>query len=88
MFVLDAPFAVSGTAQHVPVVTAEFKINSLRPALGERLVVRARAVHEGKTQAVCRCEVFAVTGMQGKLCAITQGTIMKLPDVANEAEKT
>ena len=77
-----------GTALGVPVVTAEFKINCLRPAVGERLVVRAQAVHVGKTQAVCRCEVFAVTGTHEMLCANAQGTIVKLPDVANEAEKT
>lgn len=74
-----------GTALHVPVVTAEFKINYLRPATGERLVAHAQAVHVGKTQAVCRCDVFAVTGTQEKLCAIAQGTIVKLPDAANEA---
>jgi uncharacterized protein (TIGR00369 family) len=76
-----------GTALHVPVVTAEFKINYLRPAVGERLVARAQAVHVGKTQAVCRCDVFTITGTQERLCAIAQGTIVKLPDVANEAEK-
>jgi uncharacterized protein (TIGR00369 family) len=76
-----------GTALHVPVVTAEFKINYLRPAVGERLVARAQAVHVGKTQAVCRCDVFTVTGTQEKLCAIAQGTIVKLPDAATEAER-
>ena len=76
-----------GTALRVPVVTAEFKISCVRPAVGERLVVRAQAVHVGKTQAVCRCDVFTVTGTQEKLCAIAQGTIVKLPDVANEARK-
>ncbi|MEN9544394.1 MAG: hypothetical protein RLZZ598_1227, partial [Pseudomonadota bacterium] len=30
-----------GTAMQVPVVTSEFKINYVRPALGERLVARA-----------------------------------------------
>lgn len=76
-----------GTALRVPVVTAEFKINYLRPAVGESLVVRAQAVHVGKTQAVCRCDVFAVTGTQEKLCAIAQGTIVKLPDAPDKAQK-
>ena len=76
-----------GTALRVPVVTAEFKINYVRPAVGERLVVRAQAVHVGKTQAVCRCDVFTVTGTLEKLCAIAQGTIVKLPEVSNEAQK-
>lgn len=71
-----------GTALQVPVVTAEFKINYVRPAAGERLVARARAEHVGRTQAVCRCEVFAAVGADEKLCAIAQGTIARLPDAA------
>jgi uncharacterized protein (TIGR00369 family) len=69
-----------GTALRVPVVTSEFKINYVRPALGDRLVARARAVHTGSSQAVCTCEVFAVTDGVEKLCALAQGTIAKLPD--------
>ncbi|WP_326543278.1 PaaI family thioesterase [Pseudorhodoferax sp.] len=69
-----------GTALRVPVVTAEFKINYLRPGLGERLVARARAVHVGRSQTVCSCEVFAVQHGTEKLCALAQGTIARLPD--------
>lgn len=67
-----------GTALRVPVVTAEFKINYLRPALGQRLVAEASAVHVSKTQAVCRCEVYALADGERKLCALAQGTIVKL----------
>jgi uncharacterized protein (TIGR00369 family) len=69
-----------GTALRVPVVTSEFKINYLRPALGERLVARAEAVHVSKTQAVCRCEVFVLNAGEERLCALAQGTIVKLGD--------
>jgi uncharacterized protein (TIGR00369 family) len=69
-----------GTAMHVPVVTSEFKINYVRPAVGDRLVARAHAVHVSKSQAVCRCDVFAVTDGQEKLCAMAQGTIARLGD--------
>jgi len=68
-----------GSALRVPVVTSEFKINYVRPAVGERLVARAHAVHAGASQAVCRCDVFAVQGGVEKLCAIAQGTIVALP---------
>jgi uncharacterized protein (TIGR00369 family) len=67
-----------GTAMRVPVVTSEFKINYVRPAIGERLVARAQAVAVSKSQAVCRCDVFAVSGGQEKLCAMAQGTIARL----------
>jgi uncharacterized protein (TIGR00369 family) len=74
-----------GTAMRVPVVTSEFKINYVRPAIGERLVARAKAVHVGKTQAVCTCEIFTVDAGQEKLCAIAQGTIARLPDRSEPA---
>ena len=71
-----------GTALRVPVVTSEFKINYVRPAVGDRLVVRAQAEYVGKTQAVCRCEVYAVSAQGEKLCAMAQGTIVPLPEAS------
>ncbi|MGQ3115747.1 MAG: PaaI family thioesterase [Hydrogenophaga sp.] len=68
-----------GSALGLPVVTAEFKINYLRPAIGERLIARADAVHTGRTQSVCRCDVFVVKDGVEKLCAVAQGTIAALP---------
>ena len=67
-----------GTAMQVPVVTSEFKINYVRPALGERLIARARAESVGRSQSVARCEVYAVSEGQERLCALAQGTIAKL----------
>ena len=69
-----------GTALRVPVLTGEFKINYVRPAVGDRLVARAEAVHIGKSQAVCRCEVYAVSAAGEKLCALAQGTIVAAPE--------
>ena len=68
-----------GTAMQVPVVTSEYKVNYVRPGVGERLIARAQAVHVGASQAVCTCEVFAVTAGVEKLCALAQGTITRLP---------
>ena len=77
-----------GTAMGVPVVTSEFKINYVRPAQGQRLVARAKAVYAGRSQAVCRCDVFAIAvDGSDKLCAIAQGTIVAMasPEPAPEA---
>jgi uncharacterized protein (TIGR00369 family) len=71
-----------GTALRVPVVTSEFKINYLRPAIGERLIARAEAVHTGKSQVVCRCDVFVLKDGVEKLCAVAQGTIAALTAAA------
>lgn len=69
-----------GSALGLPVVTSEFKINYLRPAVGERLIARAHAVHTGKSQSVCRCDVFVLANGEERLCAVAQGTIAALPD--------
>lgn len=56
-------------------LTSEFKINYLRPAVGERLLARADSLYAGKSQAVCRCDIYAVADGEEKLCATAQGTI-------------
>lgn len=60
------------------VVTSEYKINYLRPAIGDTLIARAVVQYAGKTQAVCRCDVFARTKGEEKLCATAQGTIVSV----------
>jgi uncharacterized protein (TIGR00369 family) len=67
-----------GGALGTAVVTSEFKINYVRPALGDALIARAAVVHAAKTQAVCRCDVFAYADGREKLCATAQGTIVRL----------
>lgn len=69
------------------VVTSEYKINYLKPAVGDKLIARATVVHAGKNQAVCRCDVFAI-GADGAetLCAAAQGTIVKLQSSTQEAD--
>jgi uncharacterized protein (TIGR00369 family) len=77
-----------GSALQVPVVTSEYKINYLRPAIGERLLARARTVHVGKSQAVCQCEIVVVAGGSEKVCAVAQGTIARLSGTAADHAPT
>ena len=67
-----------GLALGAAVVTSEFKINYVRPALGDILVARANVIHAGKTQAVCSCRIFCIDSSDEVLCAIAQGTIASL----------
>jgi len=60
------------------VVTSEYKINYLRPAMGAVLIARATVIHSSKTQAVCRCDVFVVGDGKENLCAVSQGTIARI----------
>ena len=59
------------------VVTAEFKINLLRPALGTRFLAVGRVQNAGRTLTVCTGEVRAFPGSDAsyKVVALMQATI-------------
>ena len=60
------------------IVTSEYKINYLRPAIGTVLIARATVIYSSKTQAVCRCDVFVIGEGEENLCAVSQGTIARV----------
>lgn len=59
------------------VVTAEFKINFLRPAVGERFLAIGRVQNSGTLLTVCSGEVraFPDTGPGFKVIVLMQATI-------------
>ncbi len=57
------------------VVSVEFKINFLRPALGQKLIARGRVLRPGKNLTVCQGEVFAVTDAGETTVAAMQATM-------------
>src|SRR5512145_1266264 len=69
---------VGGSVLGPAVVTSEFKINYVRPAMGDSIVARATVIYEGKTQAVCRCDIYSVKDGKESLCAVAQGTINRI----------
>jgi len=69
---------VGGSILGPAVVTSEYKINYLRPAMGATLIARAMVVYSSKSQVVCRCDVFVVSDGKENLCAVSQGTIVKI----------
>jgi uncharacterized protein (TIGR00369 family) len=62
------------------VLTVEFKVNLLAPAVGERLIARAHVRRSGKTISVVHADVFAVQGGKEKLVAVMLATMMCLPE--------
>jgi uncharacterized protein (TIGR00369 family) len=62
------------------VVTAEFKINLLRPALGEHFLAIGRVQNSGKLLAVCTGEVraFSGAGPAYNVVALMQATIVNV----------
>lgn len=61
------------------VLSIEFKINLLAPAVGERFVARGRAVRVGRTIGVAGAEVVAHSAAKPDSCvAIMQATMMRV----------
>jgi uncharacterized protein (TIGR00369 family) len=78
-YLADNALTYAGGSVLGKVLTSEFKINYLRPAIdAERLVAVATVVASGKSQAVCRCDVFLDRAGRRELCAAAQGTIRKV----------
>lgn len=80
-YLADNALTMAGALALGPrVVTGEFKINYLRPALSGVLIARALPVNDGKTQVVCRCDIHCENEQGRKLVAVAQGTIARLGD--------
>lgn len=62
------------------MLTVEFKINLLRPAVGDCFIARGRVVKPGKTLTICTGEVVAVTADGEKVIAVLTSTLMTLAD--------
>lgn len=63
------------------VLTVEFKINLLAPAVGERLIARGRVERAGRTLTVCRSDVVAVASGAEKVVATGLFTMMQVTGV-------
>ena len=57
------------------VLSIEFKINMLAPAMGDAIVARADVLRAGRTVVVCRADVYAKKSGDEKLVAAMQGTM-------------
>ncbi len=58
------------------VLTSEYKLNLLRPAMGDRITARGEVVKAGRTQCVVEARIYARDKGEEKLVAIALGTIV------------
>lgn len=58
------------------VLTVEYKVNLLSPAVGERFSARGRVIKAGQTITVCSGDVFAVQSGAEKLVATMLATMI------------
>ncbi|WP_436774687.1 PaaI family thioesterase [Yinghuangia sp. YIM S09857] len=70
--------ALSVFPEGADVLTVEYKINLLAPALGDHLEAVGTVVRSGRTLTVCTLEVYGVQGDRRTLVANGQQTLIRL----------
>ena len=60
------------------VLTVEYKINLLAPALGDHLEAVGTVLRSGRTLTVCRLEVYAVRADERSMVAAGQQTLIRV----------
>jgi uncharacterized protein (TIGR00369 family) len=64
------------------VLSVEYKVNFLSPAVGERFVARGRVERPGKQITVCSGEIVALTGSEEKRVAVMLATMVAVETTA------
>jgi len=67
------------------ILTVEYKLNLIRPALPPTLRAEGRVMRTGKTLTVCRTDVYRVgpaPGGSAEACALMQSTMMRVEPAA------
>ena len=64
------------------VLSIEFKVNFLSPAVGEEFCARSHVKRAGKNLIVCAADAFALKNGQEKLVATMLATIMAVKHIA------
>ncbi len=80
--------AYSVAPEGCDILTVEFKVSLLAPAVGEKFVARAQVKRRGRTLTVCTADGFAVSGNQEKPIATMLGTMMNLPPGSTPSSST
>lgn len=78
----------AGSVAGAEVLTSAMQINYLAGARGDRLEAVANVVDAGRRLVTVRCEVFDHRADRRYLCAVAQGTVVRLDDSARAAEGT
>ena len=82
-FLVDnATTIAAATSRGQPALTAEYKLNLLSPASGDRLICRARVIKPGRQVAVVAADVFCVTDGVVKHIATALASIAMLDEKA------
>tara|TARA_Y100001958_G_C21072066_1_gene431227 strand:- start:148 stop:594 length:447 start_codon:yes stop_codon:yes gene_type:complete len=68
--------ALSLSGDYSEVLTTEFKVNLLKPAVGKKLIARSEVIKFGNLLKVCQSSVYCVSEKnEESLCAFVTGTM-------------
>jgi uncharacterized protein (TIGR00369 family) len=70
--------ALSVAPENADVLSVEFKVNLLSPAVGDKFVARAHVKRAGRNITVCAADAFAVKAGEEKLVATMLATIVTM----------
>lgn len=77
-FMVDSGCAWAAASLVGDVVTSEYKVNLLAPAIGDQLICRSEVIKAGQRQVVARADVFALRDGQEKIIATGLATIARV----------
>ena len=70
--------ALSMAPEGADVLSVEFKVNLLSPAVGDRIIARAKVKRAGRQITVSSADAFVLRGQEEKLVATMLATIMTM----------
>lgn len=70
------------------VLTVEFKVNLLAPAVGERFLARGTVLKAGRKIVVSRGDAFAIAGGESRLIGAMQASMIAVRDESNTSPKS
>ncbi|MCJ7772085.1 MAG: PaaI family thioesterase [Desulfobacterales bacterium] len=61
------------------ILTIEFKINYIRPAIGEEIVCRSKVINNGRKIIISESEIYSINNREEKLVSKAIVTLMSVP---------
>ena len=88
-FLVDnATTIAAATSRGQPALTAEYKLNLLSPAVGDKLICRARVIKPGRQVSVVAADVFCVSDGVEKHTATALASIAMLNEDVSARTKS
>lgn len=74
-FLIDSACCWAAASKVGDVVTAEYKLNFIAPAVGEKLIARGYVIKSTFSQVITRADVFCVSGTKETLVSTGLATV-------------